>query len=441
MSRSRSVLIRLLHARSVMFGALTVLGWTGCGAAEVPAEPPPGARNIDVAVSQTVSLDSVPTNGTVTFTVRARNNGPGEAVDLIGADTLSSGLVYLSHTIVGKGQYDPVSRIWNIGSLSANETTTLHLLVEALSGANRTTQSNSAGVITQGTAVFDSMPSNNVTVAAIRVADPGGSPPPPPATVFETNWTAATGSTREAVTDGGRWDILACEASFANVLSVVPGAPLGFSEATNVLRVRQLGSGPCGVIQKTNAVPRSTSHWARFYFRNDESGTRNDHTFAYNNVHGGLGMQAVPFARYALDQAAGQWRPSIIFRDVYPYNRWYPPPLQAGTWYRYEYHMEFVTETTFRLWPRIYTAAGALLYDSDDFYTEQGTRTVNLTQYYGAGGMNRTVPLGVLNTESSNPDVARHLGVGNEGNSTAANTGGYWYYAKLALSTAGWIGR
>ena len=436
-----SIVVRLTPVRRAFVGGLAAIGWVGCGAVEVPAEPPPGARNIDVAVSQSVSVDSIPTNETVTFTVRARNNGPGDALDLIGADTLSSGLVYLSHTIVGKGQYDPTTRLWTIGTLAPNETSTLHLLAQATVGANQTSQSNSAGVITQGTEVFDSVPSNNLSLSAVRVADPGAPPPPPPATVFASDWGSTTGSTRAAVTDGGAWDILACEASFANVLSVVPGSPLGFTETANVLRVRQLGSGPCGVIQKTNAVPRSTTHWARFYIRNDETGTRNDHTFAYNNVHGGLGMQGVPFARYALDQAPGQWRASIIFRDVYPYNRWYPPALQTGTWYRYEYHMEFVTATTFRLWPRIYNMAGALLYDSDDFYTEQGTRTVNLTQYYAASGMNRTVPLGVLNTETSNPDVARHLGIGNEGNSTAANTGGYWYYAKLALSTAGWIGR
>ena len=302
--------------------------------------------------------------------------------------------------------------------------------------------SDSSRAIVSGTGLATAIAAGTATIRATSGGVSGQATmtmtaPAPVATVFQSSWSTGTGNTDNVLTDGGAWDVLACS-SHAQVLSVVPGSTVNFTETPNVLRVRMLGT-PCGVLQKTAAVPQSTTHYGRFYVRNDETGTRNDHTMAYNNVHQGTGMQAVPFSRYAQDQAPGQWRMHVIIRADYPNNRWTTPPMQNGVWYRYEWQMEFITLTTFRYHIRIYDAAGALLYTEADMRNADGRLT--LTTWYDIGGLNRTIELGVLNAQTPGPSQARNFGMGNEGPSSGSNTGGYWYYAKVAFSTAGWLGR
>jgi hypothetical protein len=252
--------------------------------------------------------------------------------------------------------------------------------------------------------------------------------------VFESSWSSGTGSTESVVKDGNAWPALTCINTFPTVLTVIPGNDVGFTRATNVLRVQMRGPTACGMLQKNDAVPISTTHWGRFYIRNDENGTKNDHPVAYHNIHGADDIQGVPFTRHANRLPDGQWQPGVVGAGPYPNNKWYGPALQNGTWYRYEWQMQYVTPTTVRVHPRIYDMSGTLIHEASSFINDLGS--MNLQQWYDAGN---TIPL--ANGGTANAELARNFGMGNEGPGSSTSTLGYWYYARFALSTAGWIGQ
>lgn len=227
-----------------------------------------------------------------------------------------------------------------------------------------------------------------------------------------------------------------------DVLSVVPGASLGWSRSANVLRMQEIGNYACGAVQRRNAVPASTTHWGRMYFRNDETTQRNSfHNFSYNFVGD---IQWVFFNRRALNP--GFWELDIRMPAAYPFNIWrlqsalatnaLNPPvvaLQNGVWYRYEWQVEYLSANAMRFWPRVYGPNGDLLYDADDFYQvdNPGSGRMTLAAWYAAG--NRFTVRDV--------NLARHIGVGNEGRGVGPQPGQSWYVGNFAISTAGWIGQ
>jgi hypothetical protein len=296
-----------------------------------------------------------------------------------------------------------------------------------------------------------------VTVAALPAPTPASEPAPTPEPApeptpeptpestpestptsnifFSSDWSTATGNSDQAITDGGTWNSVYCSGR-NTTLSVVPGSTVGFSRSANVLRLQQLGT-TCGMLERLNAIPLSTSHYGRMYFRNDETTSRHNHVMSYfpvgaiqsavwNRSGTATGVNIRFRTYYAANGAA----------SVYPHAHWLlgngsrEIELAHGTWYRYEWHMEFLTPTTYRLWPRIYTADGTEpLYDYRDFYG--GDFTVSLAQFYASGG----------SFGFSDVSMARHFGIGNEGPASGTNSGQYWYHAGVALGTGGWIGR
>jgi len=281
--------------------------------------------------------------------------------------------------------------------------------------------------------------SASVALSVTAVAPPEPPPPPPPPTsaniFFSSNWNTATGNSDNAITDGGTWNSVYCSGR-NTTLAVVPGNTVGFSRTANVLRLQQLGT-TCGMLERLNAIPLSTSHYGRMYFRNDETTSRHNHVMTYFPVGR---IQSAVWNRSGTDRGV-----NIRFRTyyaangsdaVYPHAHWIlgngraEIELANATWYRYEWHMEFLTPTTYRLWPRIYTVDGTEpLYDYTDFYG--GDFSVSLAQYYASGGA----------FGFSDVSMARHFGIGNEGPSSGVNSGEYWYHAGIALATGGWIGR
>lgn len=279
--------------------------------------------------------------------------------------------------------------------------------------------------------------------AAPTPAPPPPAPVPAPAgRIFESDWSTATGSGDAALRDGGRWTTLYCQQA-AQTLTVVPGSAVGWTRTANVLRLQQLGPTACGTLERPDAVPASTTHWGRLYFRNDEIGTQHNHVATY---HPGIGapIQLAFWNRNGSAEGVSIFLRTYFRADgapaTYPTNLWSigtpgragVDRLRHGTWYRYEWQMEYVTPTTYRIWPRVYGPDGTLLYDAARFfqndYPQSGPHS--LASWYAAGHV-----FGFTDVQ-----LARRLGLGNEGPGGSGNTGGYWYHAAVALSTAGWVG-
>jgi hypothetical protein len=281
-------------------------------------------------------------------------------------------------------------------------------------------------------------------VAPPPVTVPPVTPPPiSSAMAFTSDWSTATGTSQAALLDGGKWTRIYCQ-QHANTATIVAGAPLGWTKTSNVLRLQQLGETECGTLEKVDLLPASTSHYGRMYFRNDEIGTQHNHVATYNpgvgapiqlafwNRNGSASGVAIFLRTYFSASGQGSAYP-LNFWAIGTPNRPGMDRLSNGAWYRYEWHMEYVTPRTYRIWPRIYDMAGTLLYDATRFfqndYPQSGTHS--LATWYAAGN---TFGL-------TDPQLARRLGLGNEGPATSGRTGGFWYHADVAISTTGWIGR
>jgi hypothetical protein len=231
----------------------------------------------------------------------------------------------------------------------------------------------------------------------------------------------------------------------ASVMSVVSGASVGWTETPHVLRLTQRGSTLCGNIERTQqTVPASTTHWGRMYFRNDETATSHWHPVTYNAVGD---IQIVPWSRFAsatgVRIGVGTGRDGTGAALGYPFSLWFPgsgpgrgpAQLQNERWYRYEWEIRYLTATSYRIYPRIYDMNGTLLYDYRTFFQNDngsGSASKSLQTWYEVD--NRSFGI-------TNPTLARNFGIGNEGPAGSADTGGSWYFASVALSTTGWIGR
>jgi len=269
-------------------------------------------------------------------------------------------------------------------------------------------------------------------------------PPAPPAAglVFASSWNAATGNSQSAVTDGGAWnDYYGC--GRLDVLSVVSGASLGWTRSSNILRVSEIGNFACGAVQRTQVVPVSTTHWGRIYFRNDETTQNNSfHNFSYRQ------SGDIPLVWFNRRATAQGWELNGRVPSVYPFNVWrlqsapgtdtFNPPivhLQNGTWYRYEFQVEYISANRIRFYPRLYSSAGALLYDASSFYQSDapGQGTATLASWYAAGN---SFVLTSLQLQQM-----RDIGMSNEGRAPDSSRRQSWYIANFAISTNGWIGQ
>jgi hypothetical protein len=260
-------------------------------------------------------------------------------------------------------------------------------------------------------------------------------PPPAPSErrlLFASSWDHARGTETESILDGNRWSMLWGSGVPA---AVVDGAPLGWTETPNVLQLRDLGTAVAN-LQATNVIPEATSHFGRFYFRNDETMGRQNHVVTYwpvgrielalwNRVGYADGVNLRMRMYYQADGTStegtgiGQWILAAGGRERL---------LPHRTWFRYEWHKEYLTPRTYRIWPRVYERQGTLpLFDARDYFGNE--YRLSLAEFYAAGGA-----FGI-----ADPVHARTFGMGQEGARTPAS-GEAWYHAAVALATGGWIG-
>lgn len=433
-SRARSV----VTTAGLLLGCLGAMAsTTSCAEDGTVIQPPPDAPRVDLQITKTVNNNAPTAGASVTFTITVRNNGPIAATEVFAGDTLPSGLTYVTHS-ASAGSFAPGTGIWTIGSLGISAEATLSLTASTDAGAAGQSYVNEAGVISG--ALNDSVLANNVASASLTVQE---APPPPVGVVFASDWGTATGTSDAALRDGGKWNTLYCQQA-AETATVIAGNTVGWTKTSNVLRLQQLGPSVCGTLEKVDLLPVSTSHWGRFYFRNDEVGTQHNHVVTYNP---GVGA---PIQTALWNRSGSASGVNIFLRtyylangtpSAYPLNVWsIGTPAQNGVdrlangvWYRYEWHMEYVTPTTYRIWPRIYNMADSLMYDATRFFQSDYPQSGNfsLATWYAAGNA-----FGFTDVS-----LGRRLGLGNEGPGGSTNTGGYWYHADVAISTSGWIGQ
>jgi hypothetical protein len=177
-----------------------------------------------------------------------------------------------------------------------------------------------------------------------------------------------------------------------------------------------------------NVVPASATHWGRFYWRNDDTQNTNLHPTSYPTGVGGEMIQIVPWDRSGRADGhtigfSAPFTPGVVGVG--------PSVLQNGVWYRYEWQIEYLTATTFRIWPRVYSESGVLLFDASNYVSVLFPHVNTLQAYYASGGF----------LTITNPEWARELSIGNEGPAVSVNNGQHWYWANVAISTSGWIGQ
>lgn len=122
----------------------------------IELEPVVTVRGVDIQVSKNATVTTVAPGQTFDYVIRAYNDGPSGADNVVIADSLSSSIQYVSHAVngvAGDPSYTP-GGLWNVGHLDRGTTKTLTITVTVLPAVpagtvitNRAELSNVAGII------------------------------------------------------------------------------------------------------------------------------------------------------------------------------------------------------------------------------------------------------------------------------------------------------
>jgi len=253
-----------------------------------------------------------------------------------------------------------------------------------------------------------------------------------PGVVFESDWSTDTGTSRRAVTDGGRWKNYweFNNGAPVQLMSVVTGGPGG----RNALKVVQRGERLAADVQQNKVVPPSTDFYVRFYMRNDDTSASSDHIV----VSGIDEYWNLTFMRKSSGTNGWTFVISLYGCDSdYPLQHLGPDvTLSRGVWYRFEYSVDFVDPTHVQVHPRVYDASGTLILKDADFRQSgygsalwQGRSDWTLASLYGAG-----------HRFCVKPGPMTSFGMGNNGQKGAIDTGLPWYFAGVQIRTDWWPG-
>ena len=248
--------------------------------------------------------------------------------------------------------------------------------------------------------------------------------------IFESNWDTASGTSRNAVTDGGRWPFYweFNNGTSVQLLSVVSEGPNGH----NALRVQQRGPFYAAQLQINNVMPPSTDYYVRYYMMNDDTSSPGDHVVTVDSRE----YWNLTFMRKS--SSASSWRIiSSLYGCgyIYPIAHWGPTVrLSHRQWYRFEYYVHYTNANHVQVHPRVYDAAGNLIFSDGDFWQESpgqawwnGRSDWTLASYYAAGYDFCVDPTWMTN-----------FSVGNNGQATSTDTGLSWYFAGVQLRNDTW---
>jgi hypothetical protein len=270
----------------------------------------------------------------------------------------------------------------------------------------------------------------DTTHVTVQQEAPGGGGT---ALLFSSDWSTATGSTDNALRDGGRWANVVCWPVYPQVLQVIPGAQVGWNMTPNVMQVTNRGSQYCGQVNSETNVPQLTSFYIRFYVRVEDENQSNFHPVAVNCCGD---IQWTPWSIDVFGAVPGETYHAVMHVPTpqgQPFNSWRPRQrLPMRQWFRFEYYVEYINPTSLRarIWPRVYDFNGTLLYDASSFVSHWDNGANVLAQFYANGGY----------VQLRNADLARRFSMGYEGTSGATDQGRRWFYAKVELRSDRWPG-
>jgi hypothetical protein len=187
--------------------------------------------------------------------------------------------------------------------------------------------------------------------------------------IFFSNWSAATGNSTAAKTDGGKWNIISDP---GNSLDVVAGPPVGIP-SPNCLRViaKTSAQGFARLAKTGLGVPAvGQSFFYRWYYRHEQPSLNDNSQHPIESGQtGGLDWS---FSNETISNTT--WRPE--FRPGGDQNnavlaRFTGPILQRSVTYRFELQIHKLSNTEMRMHARVYSAAGQLIADDDDFINDR----------------------------------------------------------------------
>lgn len=114
------------------------------------------AQAIDLSVTKAASTSISAVNANVTFTVTVTNSGPNVATGVSLFDAISPGLVYQTSSTTA-GVFNPITRIWTIGTIAVGQTVTFTMTAKAMMAGDLM---NTVEILTADQTDIDSTPAN-----------------------------------------------------------------------------------------------------------------------------------------------------------------------------------------------------------------------------------------------------------------------------------------
>lgn len=205
-------------------GSYSITSMLSCGISAQSVPVTVALCNIDRSITKTVDVATPAVNGTVTFTLTARNLGVGTALGVSVSDLLKSGYTYLSSNPAAGTTYNNTSGIWNIGSLGPGASTTLTISAKVNPSGD---YSNTAIITGSQTDPVSSNDTSTIsTTPAATISLTSTSPPPSDAQTVCVN-TAIVNITYSI---GGT-------ATGATVTGLPTGVSFSYNSGTRVLTI------------------------------------------------------------------------------------------------------------------------------------------------------------------------------------------------------------